>query len=177
MPTTPAATSRHDLLTRLFHWATMLLIVVQFALGWTMPDADSMSKPLGLMLLHVDVGVLLLLIAVPRLFWSGARRGIAPVDQHPALALVANATHKLLYLGLIVVPLLGWLNANGRGWTVGLGQSLALPTLAAPHSLGAAIGEWHSAMATAFVILIGLHACAALAHRFVMRDGVLDRMF
>jgi len=39
-------------------------------------------------------------------------------------------------------------------------------------------GRWkmHSAWATALVVLIGLHACAALAHRFVFKDDVLERM-
>ena len=137
MSDTVRQTPRYDLPTRLFHWGTVALIAVQFALGWTMPEAETMTSPLGLMLLHVDLGVLLLLVAV---------------------------------------PLLGWLNANGRGWTVGLAGWIPLPALAAPHSLGASIGELHSTWAAALVILIGLHACAALAHRFVFKDDVLDRM-
>ncbi|RQS74515.1 cytochrome b [Burkholderia sp. Bp8963] len=169
-------TARYDRLTRLFHWCMVLLVAAQFALGWTMPDVHGTAPPLGLVLLHVNLGVLLLLIAVPRLLWSGARRPIAPVEQHPALAFVANVTHKLLYASLIAVPLLGWLNSNGRTWQVGVGHWLTLPTIAAPHSLGASIGELHSAWATALAILIGLHACAALAHRFFMKDGVLARM-
>jgi len=176
MSDTVRQTPRYDLPTRLFHWGTVALIAVQFALGWTMPEAETMTSPLGLMLLHVDLGVLLLLVAVPRLVWSGARRKVPAVRQHPALAFIASATHKLLYASLVAVPLLGWLNANGRGWTVGLAGWIPLPALAAPHSLGASIGELHSTWATALVILIGLHACAALAHRFVFKDDVLDRM-
>lgn len=75
-----------------------------------------------------------------------------------------------------MVPVLGWLNANGRTCHIGLGSGFSLPAIAAPHTLGAAIGELHSAWATAPAILSGLHACAALAHRFVMKDGVLARM-
>ncbi|WP_321873213.1 cytochrome b [Burkholderia ubonensis] len=176
MSDTPRQTARHDRLTRLFHWSMVLLVAAQFAIGWTMPDVHGTAPPLGLVLLHVNLGVLLLLVAVPRLLWSGARKTIAPVEQPPALAFIANVTHKLLYASLIVVPVLGWLNANGRTWHVGLGNALPLPAIAAPHSLGASIGELHSAWATALAILIGLHACAALAHRFVMKDGVLARM-
>lgn len=176
MSDTPHQAARHDRLTRLFHWSMALLVAAQFAVGWTMPDVHGTAPPLGLVLLHVNLGVLLLLIAVPRLLWSGARKPIAQAEQRRALAFIANATHKLLYASLIAVPVLGWLNANGRTWHVGLGNGFSLPAIAAPHTLGASIGELHSAWATALAILIGLHACAALAHRFVMKDGVLSRM-
>lgn len=169
-------TTRYDLLTRLFHWTMGLLIAAQFALGWTMPDVHGTAPPLGLVLLHVDLGVLLLLLAVPRLLWSGVRRPIPPVDQHPTLALVANVTHKLLYGSLIAVPVLGWLNANGRTWHVGVADWIPLPQIATPHSLGASIGELHSAWAIVLAVLIGLHAAAALVHRFFIKDGVLERM-
>lgn len=92
------------------------------------------------------------------------------------MSFAASATHKLLYVALIAVPLLGWLNANGRTWQLKLTGAIPLPTIAAPHSLGAAIGEWHSLSATLFIVLIGMHALAALVHRFVMKDGAFERM-
>lgn len=38
------------------------------------------------------------------------------------------------------------------------------------------IGEIHQLAKPAFVILIALHASAALFHHFVLRDGTLKRM-
>ena len=36
--------------------------------------------------------------------------------------------------------------------------------------------EWHATLATVVLILAGVHAGAALVHRYLWRDGVLARM-
>ena len=41
---------------------------------------------------------------------------------------------------------------------------------------GKAIDGWHQAMEWTLLVVIGLHVAAALAHLFVYRDRVMQRM-
>ncbi|NYH24203.1 cytochrome b [Paraburkholderia bryophila] len=170
---TPA---RYDAVSRAFHWLSLLLLVAQFSLGWLMPDADSVKASTGLVAWHVGVGTSLLAVFTVRLLWAAMRRAPGPVDQHGALQFLAGAVHVSMYLLLLLVPLLGWLNAGGRGWTVRLAGVWYIPQLAMPDSWGASIGEWHSASVTVLLILIGLHVFAVLVHQIGFRDSLLRRM-
>jgi cytochrome b561 len=52
-----------------------------------------------------------------------------------------------------------------------------IPALLEPNpALRSIFAEAHDVGAKAMVLLIGLHAGAALFHRLVLRDGVLQRM-
>jgi cytochrome b561 len=170
---TPA---RYDAVSRVLHWLSLLLLVAQFSLGWLMPDADSVKTPTGMVAWHIDIGTSLLAIFGARLVWVAMRRAPGPVDQHGALRFLAAAVHVLMYSLLLLVPLLGWLNASGRGWAVRLAGVWDMPQLATPDSLGASIGEWHSANATVLLILIGLHVFAVLVHQIGFKDRLLRRM-
>ncbi|MED5681924.1 cytochrome b/b6 domain-containing protein, partial [Enterobacter hormaechei] len=75
------------------------------------------------------------------------------------------------------VPLLGWANASSRGWAVRLLGALSYPTLTpVGSSLGHAMGDIHGVLAWVLFALIVMHVAAALFHRFVLRDQVLQRM-
>lgn len=170
---TPA---RYDAVSRVLHWLSLLLLVAQFSLGWLMPDADSVKTPAGLVAWHVGIGTSLLAVFAARLVWVAMRSSPGPVDQHGVFRFLAAAVHVSMYALLLLVPLLGWLNASGRGWAVKLAGVWDMPQLATPDSLGASIGEWHSASATVLLILIGLHVFAVLVHQIGFKDRLLRRM-
>ena len=160
------------------HWLVLVLLVVQFAIGWTMPDVTRDTKPVDLIAWHLSVGSLILLLMLVRLGWRLASTvPPAPVDLSPPLRLVSRATHFLLYAILIVLPFLGWINANARGWTVRLFGVIPLPTLVPSGSeWGHAMGDIHMNLAWVLLAVAGLHILGAGYHQFVLRDGLLGRM-
>ncbi|MGP8434230.1 cytochrome b [Paraburkholderia fungorum] len=167
--------ARYDGVSRLLHWLSLLLLMTQFSVGWLMPDADSVKAPVGLVAWHVGIGTSLLAVFAARLVWVAMRRSPGPVDQHGMFRFLA-AAHASMYALLLLVPLLGWLNASGRGWAVRLAGVWDMPPLATSDSLGASIGEGHSASATVLLILIGLHVFAVLVHQIGFKDRLLRRM-
>ena len=89
--------------------------------------------------------------------------------------MVAKATHWGLY-ALVVATL--WLGlvfwwVRGDTWFFVFSPPAYNPANAAVRSF---VGEWHETLGTAILWLAGLHAAAALVHRYVWRDGVLARM-
>jgi cytochrome b561 len=160
------------------HWLVLLLLVVQFIVAWTMPDIGHDTKPDGLIAWHVSVGTSILLIMLVRLAWRSVSIVPPPPDDLAApLRVLSRSTHFLLYAILIVLPLLGWINANARGWTVRLVGLIPLPTLSPEgSSWGQDMGAVHQVVAYVLLGFVGLHVLGAMYHQFVLRDGLLNRM-
>ncbi|CAM2197288.1 superoxide oxidase [Paraburkholderia kururiensis] len=176
MTNTQHDVGRYDPVARLLHWLIVALVCAQFVLGWTMPEVHRDTQPVGLIALHLAVGAALVAAMVLRIVWRLTHRP-PPANLSPLLNTVSGATHFLLYAALVAVPLLGWANASSRGWAVELLGAIPLPALSATgSSVGHAMGDIHSALAWVLLVLIGMHVGAALFHRFVLKDRVLQRM-
>ncbi|HUZ71631.1 MAG TPA: cytochrome b [Stellaceae bacterium] len=160
------------------HWLVVFLLAVQFALAWTMPDIDRGTKPEGLIAWHLGMGAVILVVAILRLLWNLARPVPLITENVPAWqSRAARATHVLLYVLLIALPLMGWANASARGWSVSLFGLVPLPLLLPVDSpLGRALGGVHAEAALVLLGLVGLHVAAAFYHHFLRRDAVLRRM-
>jgi cytochrome b561 len=160
------------------HWLIMLLLVVQFALAWTMPEIHRGTRPETLINLHLSVGTLILLMALLRLAWRVSHPVPLVTDNVPRWQhRSAQASHGLLYLLLLLMPLLGWANASARGWTIDFFGVAALPPLLPQNSpLGRELGDVHIWTSYVLLGLVGLHVAAALYHHFWLGDRVLRRM-
>ncbi|WP_396332055.1 cytochrome b [Burkholderia anthina] len=168
--------ARYDVVARFLHWLIVTLIVAQFAIGWTMPDVHRDTQPVGLIAAHLIVGAALLAAMAARVLWRATHRP-PPDDLSPVMRTLSGATHVALYALLVAVPLLGWINASSRAWSVTLLGIVPLPALSAAGSgFGHAMGDVHGILAWVLFGGICLHVAAALAHRFVLRDGVMQRM-
>lgn len=163
---------------QLGHWLTVLLIAGGFWLGFTMVDLAASPTKLQYFAWHKWIGVTVFGLALLRLGWRQWTGAPALPLQMPGWErAVARAVHVLLYLLLIAVPLSGWLMSSAKGFqTVYLGL-LPIPDLLGKNrELGEFLEEMHELLTTTLLVMIGLHAAAALKHHFVDRDEVLARM-
>lgn len=168
--------SAYDAVARTLHWTIVVLVMMQFVIGWTMPDVHKDTQPIGLIAWHLGVGTLLITVMVVRIVWR-LTHPPAPQSLSPILDAASTITHLALYAALFVVPLLGWINASSRGWTVRLAGVVPYPALSATGStFGHSMGDVHGILAWVLFALICLHIAAALFHHFVLRDDVLHRM-
>ncbi|WP_062643359.1 cytochrome b [Caballeronia arationis] len=166
----------YGIVARTLHWLTVLLLALQFVIGWTMPDVHKDTQPVKLIAWHLGVGATLIAVIVLRVVWRLTHR--PPPDKLPPLLdFLSRITHFFLYAGLLLVPLLGWINASSRGWTVRLAGVVAYPSLSRTgSSFGHEMGDAHGILAWALFALVVLHVIAASFHRFVLQDHVLQRM-
>ena len=160
------------------HWLIVALLVGQFIFAWTMPHIGRNTPVTTLISLHFSFGVLILAVAVLRLFWRASHGEPAPANGLPPWQTAsARVVHWLLYLLLFVLPMLGWLNASWRGMPIVM-FGRKLPKLLATRAPGWAwTGDVHVFLSTYVLLaLVGLHVAAALYHYLIRRDGVLQRM-
>jgi cytochrome b561 len=162
---------------KVFHWLIVALLLVQYPIGWLMPDIHRGMKPGDAMTWHISVGIVILTLIVLRLAW----RLTHPVAPESSLApwqrVTSEAIHWLLYILVLATTISGWLFASFRGWSISFFFLAPLPMLRSENpSAIRVINHWHQKFEWALLILIGLHVVAALAHLFVYRNRVMQRM-
>ena len=162
---------------KLFHWLIVALLIVQYLIGWLMPDIHRGMQPGTAMMFHVSFGVAILALTAVRFAWR-LTHPVAPESSLPAWQrLSSEAVHWLLYGLVFVTTLSGWFFASMRGWTIQLFGFVNLPMLTAADSpVARMLGRWHERLEWALLVLVGLHVAAALVHLFVYRDRVMARM-
>lgn len=125
--------------------------------------------------MHITFGVLLAVLRVGRIIWrlTGGRR--LPLADKGVLNLVAKATHWGLYALLATMVLVGMFLTWSRGDSIF--NLFSIPTYdAADKALPHQVQELHATIGWLILGLAGLHASAALVHRYLWRDEVLGRM-
>jgi cytochrome b561 len=167
---------RYGTTAKVFHWLIVVLLMVQYPLGWLMPDIHRGMKPGDAMTFHISFGITILALIVLRLFWR-ITHPVAPESSLPAWQqLISEAVHWLLYALVFATTVTGWLFASHRGWSISLFFAKPLPMLTSEGSFLASIGRWHGTMEWALLLMIGSHVAAAMAHTFIFRDRIMQRM-
>lgn len=78
----------------------------------------------------------------------------------------------------MALPVIGWVGTHAYGEPVDRFCSVTLPVLVEKNEpLPEALWTLHNASGLASGGLIVVHAGAALAHRFIIKDAVLGRMW
>jgi cytochrome b561 len=173
------ADDRFDGTSIMLHWLTVFLIVVQFASIWAR-EATGHHSDLGVALLslHRTSGVLTWFVAVARLAWrhSSAHLPPFPPSMPKLQQIAAKANEYGLYVLLLAMPVTGLMRVMLRGQSFDL-FFWQVPALLEPNpALRSIFVQAHEIGGKALTVLIGLHVGAALFHRLVLRDGVLQRM-
>jgi cytochrome b561 len=171
--------AHYDAISKAAHWLTFILIAAEYAVAWTMPEIERNTQPETLIKLHLSLGASLLALVVFRIMWRTGHpappRGVGVTRLEAQLARI---THFCLYALLLIMPLAGWAAASVRGWAVNLLGFIPLPRLLpAGTKMGFELGDLHAdILSWVLLAVIGLHVAAALYHRLIRRDGVLQRM-
>jgi cytochrome b561 len=160
-----------------FHWTIVALLLVQFPIGWLMSGIHRGMTPGSAMTFHVSIGIVILMLIVMRFAWR-LTHPVPPENSPPAWQrIISEGVHWLLYALVLATTLSGWLYASMRGWSITFFFILRLPMLTAPDStIALAIGGLHATAEWILLVFIGLHVTAALAHAFVLKDRVMQRM-
>lgn len=171
----------YSVAARRFHWWTVAFLAMQIPIGVAMVyrgNALNLWDALTNFLYssHKLIGLTILCLVAARLAYRLTHG--APADEptlEPWQKGLAHATHWLLYLLLIAVPIGGYLGVSLYPALDVFGFSL--PALTAPNQAAAErVFFWHMLGAFAIFLLAGMHVAGALFHYLIRRDGVLARM-
>lgn len=163
---------------RLFHWGMAVLLIAGLA-GVELHESfprDSTARNL-LIGLHFQMGLLIFLLVWPRIALA-LREGKPPVTPPlvPWQAKLSAATHGLLYVAMIIMPVLGVLTIQSSDHAVAL-LGLQLPRfIGADKDLSRTLHEVHETIGNVVIALLVLHIAAAVWHHRFLKDDTLTRM-
>lgn len=169
----------------ILHWIMALFIVCVVALGFLIEEFPKGSpERLTIFTRHMTFGISILLLVLARTAW----RATHAVPPEPAtlprpMRRFARATHYLLYALMLCMPLVGWMMVSSRPRPdnrIDLALGLHWPQIPGFAErfgdLRPLLNELHWYGAWTLIVLVSLHAVAALFHHLVLRDDVLLRM-
>ena len=159
------------------HWLLALMILGSFSLGAYMSDLPFSPQRLKFYNWHKWAGVLILALSALRLLWRLTHRPPVDLPMPRWQKGAAHAAHWLLYALFFAVPLAGWAYSSAAGFPIVLFGVLPLPDFVAPdRALSESLKLLHGNLAWALAAVVVLHVAGALKHRFIDRDGLLQRM-
>lgn len=179
----PDTESKLSSLTVALHWIVGLMMIGLLAVGIYMESYEVYA----LYDIHKSLGVLILLVVIPRIVHRIRNGWPTPAGDYTAIEhLLSKIVHYLLILGTVLLPISGMLMSGmgGHGISVFglelLAESLdpANPDEVVPINeflagLGHSLHGWGGDI---LLVAIALHVIGALKHHIIDKDGTLRRM-
>jgi cytochrome b561 len=160
-----------------FHWSVFLLVVVVGSLGLLHDDWPKQTQAFWINV-HAMIGFLLWFVLLARIGWRIRHTPPdLPADVGALSRRLSHAVHLALYLLLFVTPLVGVVTFVYHGRVFDFGLFQFDPGVKSNRAIFHPTEDIHGYLAYAIFALAGLHAIAALWHRFILHDGVLARMW
>ncbi|SIR10960.1 Cytochrome b561 [Paracoccus thiocyanatus] len=170
---------------RFFHWTVAVLILAAIIIGLyagRLPEGTEaqLRAIFTAYSVHKTVGMVALVLAVLRILWTLTQPRPRPLHPGRRLeTLAAEAVHWALWIGMLVMPLSGWLlhSAAPGGFSDILwpfGQRL--PLVPEDAALSERFAAFHDLGWWVLAGLAALHVLGALKHAVIDRDGTMIRM-
>ena len=162
----------------LLHWSMAFALIGMYLLGdymveLTYYDAWYHKAPA----LHKAIGVTLGLLLIFRLIWNFSQSRPVPLESNPRVIILAKLGHWAIYLLIILLLISGYLISTAKGQGIDVFGWFELPAVFSDNAdRGEVAGSIHAVIGTIFILMIMLHAIAALIHHFNFKDRTLKRM-
>ncbi|WP_424362395.1 cytochrome b [Methylocystis parvus] len=171
--------SRYSPPAQVFHWLTVVCVAAAWTLGVLGDELPRGSiRHMG-EFTHIMFGETVVLLLLLRLTW----RIVSPAPPLEATrfgapaALATKFGHLAIYALLLAVPVVGVVTLFHGGEALSLFGILDIPSpWLKNRELKHYSKEIHELLAHLLVVLALLHAAAALAHHYLLKDRTLKRM-
>jgi cytochrome b561 len=159
------------------HWTMFLLVVVVGTLGLLHDDWPKETQGFWINI-HALIGLGLWAVLLARLWYRSRHAPPALPDGIGALSRrLSSPVHWALYALMFVIPIIGAVTFVYHGRVFDFGVFQIDLGIKKNRAIFHPTEDIHAYLAYALFALAGLHALAALYHRFYLHDGVLARMW
>lgn len=176
---------RYSPIQRLLHWLIAALVIGALTVGLMIDEygfkglVDSFGQDTTNLIYkyHKTFGIIILSLMLVRVIVRlslGKPEYATPLTKFERIA--SEATHGLLYVLLIAMPLLGWMASSAGGFPAEFFNWKLPALLAKDEALSKTLFGLHGLVGNLIILLILLHVGAALRHAFIKKDGVIRRM-
>jgi len=170
-------TTRYGSVTQILHWVMFLFIIALFVIANSMTSMANSPEKFQLYGLHKSLGMTLFFVLLGRIYWR--LTNATPTDpetpdwEHKA----AHGLHIALYLVLLLMPISGMLMTLAGDHPLSWFGLIDLPNwLGKSPFIETTAKTIHGLCAYALMLLTLGHVGAALWHKFIRKDNIMERM-
>jgi cytochrome b561 len=163
----------------LLHWVMAVLILLNLSVGFFMESfANPSPQRNNVIFYHASIGILILTLALIRLGWRLTHRPPPlPESISRTQRAAAHGLHWTLYVLLLVQPISGYVHRMAGAHPVSFFGLFNLPVLIGKNeALRLLTDTIHDGGAIILAVLVAGHIAAALKHRYIEGDAVMQRM-
>lgn len=169
--------ANYDRVAIWLHWATAVLVVLQFALGQTWGWFPRPTRHL-MIVTHMSFGIILTAVVLARVLWRFILGHHVRSIVTGWVRIASAVVHYLLYILLVIQAVLGFLSRwEGNEAMSFFGLKIPSPFNGAGHEVADQLQDVHNWVGWAIIVLATGHGAAALYHHYGLHDRVLGRMF
>jgi superoxide oxidase len=160
------------------HWVTVVLVLGVFASILLKDFAADRNQAVTFLYIHRSFGVTTWIVAICRLAWRLSFAFLPPFLETMSRVQqwLAKTSEYGLYAILLIQPLTGLAQSFTRGRPFFVLVWEVPSVMSRDNILTEFIETVHKVSAWVFFALIGLHVLAALFHRLILNDEVLQSM-
>ena len=161
------------------HWIMAIALIGMYFVGDWMVDLDYYNSWYKTAPdYHRAVGIIIGVLMVFRLLWNAFQA--RPEHLNPEEIRknkLASLAHYSLYLLVFIMVVSGYLISTAKGQGIDVFGLFEVPAfLSDSADRGELAGDIHEWLGLGFILLVALHALAALLHHFKYKDRTLKRM-
>jgi len=168
-------TTKYGLISKIFHWLSAALLIVQIPLGFYLVDLDFGDERLKIEKIHVIIGLTIFYLVILRLL-NNFFNPTPKIDPSKFLGqkLLAKTNHLLLYVAILSITVSGILKKLFNGETLNLFfREIALKE---NFELADQFYDIHVFSNYSVVILVTIHILAVIFHKVFFNENLIKKI-
>lgn len=160
------------------HWIIAIAMIAMLAFGVYIEDLPRSPEKGELIGLHKSIGVLILILAIVRIYWRFLNKFPKPISVLPTWQeKLAKLSHWVLIIGTVLMPVSGIIMSIGGGHPVSVFGVELIARTGIKNELLSEIGHaLHGTGGNLLIIFVLIHTVGAIKHQFFDKDGTISRM-
>ena len=167
---------KYGLLSKLFHWVTFILLIIQIPLGLYLVKLDFSEERISLEELHIILGIIIFYFTLLRLIWKFKDPKKSPkLGKFKGQIILSKINYFLMYLSLFMITTSGMLKKLFMGEELNL-IFFKLQFVKSNFELADVYYTLHIYSNYLLVMLFAIHIMAVIVHHTHFKEKILNKM-
>ena len=167
--------SEYRLVSKIFHWLSAAVLLIQIPLGFYLVDLDFNEKRLNIENIHVMMGLGIFYLTIFRLIYK-LFNPTPPLSNSifPGQRLVAKLNHTFLYISIFIITISGIFKKLFNGEILNI--FFLSFEIKENFDLAELFYEIHIFGNYTLITLISVHLLAVIVHKILFKENLLKKI-